>query len=67
METGPLLSMWLKGEFGLLSVALSWSADPDAIVTENLGHFHHRSGAVVAEVSDDDVSLVHEDPRAAPE
>ncbi|MEO8545877.1 MAG: ABC transporter substrate-binding protein [Burkholderiaceae bacterium] len=33
METAPLLSMWLKGEFGLLSVALSWSPDPDAIVS----------------------------------
>ncbi len=33
METAPLLSMWLKGEFGILSVALSWSPDPDAIVS----------------------------------
>ncbi len=33
METAPLLSKWLKGEFGLLSVALSWSPDPDAIVS----------------------------------
>jgi peptide/nickel transport system substrate-binding protein len=33
METAPLIAMWLKGEFGtLLSVALSWSPDPDAIV-----------------------------------
>ena len=34
METAPLISMWLKGEFPtLLSVALSWSPDPDAIVS----------------------------------
>jgi peptide/nickel transport system substrate-binding protein len=34
METAPLISMWLKGEYPtLLSVALSWSPDPDAIVS----------------------------------
>jgi peptide/nickel transport system substrate-binding protein len=34
METAPLIGMWLKGEFPtLLSVALSWSPDPDAIVS----------------------------------
>jgi peptide/nickel transport system substrate-binding protein len=34
METAPLLSMWVKGEYAtLLSVALSWSPDPDAIVS----------------------------------
>jgi len=34
METAPLISMWLKGEYAtLLSVALAWSPDPDAIVT----------------------------------
>jgi peptide/nickel transport system substrate-binding protein len=34
METAPLLSMWVKGEYPtLLSVALSWSPDPDAIVS----------------------------------
>jgi len=33
METAPLLAMWVKGEYSLLSVALSWSPDPDAIVT----------------------------------
>ena len=34
METAPLLSMWTKGEFPtLLSVALAWSPDPDAIVS----------------------------------
>ena len=34
METAPLLSMWVKGEFPtLLSVALAWSPDPDAIVS----------------------------------
>ena len=33
METAPLLSLWAKGEFPtLLSVALSWSPDPDAIL-----------------------------------
>lgn len=34
METAPLISMWLKGEYPtLLSVALAWSPDPDAIVS----------------------------------
>ncbi|MCW3473978.1 ABC transporter substrate-binding protein [Limobrevibacterium gyesilva] len=34
METAPLLAMWVKGEYPtLLSVALSWSPDPDAIVS----------------------------------
>jgi peptide/nickel transport system substrate-binding protein len=34
METAPLIAMWLKGEFPtLLSIALSWSPDPDAIVS----------------------------------
>ncbi len=33
METAPLLDMWVKGTFPtLLSVALSWSPDPDAIL-----------------------------------
>ena len=37
METAPLIGMWLKGEFPtLLSVALSWSPDPDAIVSRIL-------------------------------
>ena len=41
METAPLLSMWLKGEFGILSVALSWSPDPDAIVSRLLSSHPH--------------------------
>lgn len=33
METAPLLDMWVKGTYpALLSVALSWSPDPDAIL-----------------------------------
>jgi peptide/nickel transport system substrate-binding protein len=33
METAPLLDMWVKGNWPtLLSVALSWSPDPDAIL-----------------------------------
>ncbi|MCP8937741.1 ABC transporter substrate-binding protein [Alsobacter sp. SYSU M60028] len=37
METAPLLAMWVKGEYPtLLSVALSWSPDPDAIVSRLL-------------------------------
>ena len=33
METAPLLAQWTKGDWGtLLSVALSWSPDPDAIL-----------------------------------
>ena len=37
METAPLIALWLKGEFPtLLSVALSWNPDPDAIVSRLL-------------------------------
>ena len=37
METAPLIAMWLKGEFPtLLSVALSWSPDPDSILSRLL-------------------------------
>ncbi len=37
METAPLIAMWLKGEFPtLLSIALSWSPDPDAILSRIL-------------------------------
>lgn len=37
METAPLIGMWLKGEFPtLLSIALSWSPDPDAILSRIL-------------------------------
>lgn len=37
IETAPLLSMWVKGEYPtLLSVALAWSPDPDAIVSRML-------------------------------
>ncbi len=37
LETAPLIAMWLKGEYPtLLSVALSWSPDPDAIVSRML-------------------------------
>jgi peptide/nickel transport system substrate-binding protein len=37
METAPLISMWLKGEFPtLLSVALAWSPDPDSILSRIL-------------------------------
>src|SRR6185312_14118645 len=37
METAPLIAMWLKGGFPtLLSIALSWSADPDAILSRLL-------------------------------
>ncbi len=31
-ETAPLLDAWAKGSYTALSVALSWSPDPDAIV-----------------------------------
>lgn len=37
METAPLIALWLKGEFPtLLSIALSWSPDPDAILSRIL-------------------------------
>ena len=44
METAPLLSTWLKGDFGLLSVALAWSADPDVIVSRlSSAHPHGKA------------------------
>ncbi len=37
METAPLIALWLKGEFPtLMSIALSWNPDPDAIVSRIL-------------------------------
>lgn len=37
METAPLIAMWLNGTFPtLLSIALSWSPDPDAILSRIL-------------------------------
>lgn len=33
METAPLLEDWRSGNFGMLSVALGWSSDPDVIVS----------------------------------
>jgi len=34
METAPLIAMYIKGDFpALLSVAMSWNPDPDAIVS----------------------------------
>ena len=33
METAPLIALWTKGDYGLMSIALSWSPDPDAIVS----------------------------------
>lgn len=38
-ETAPLLAAWAKGDYSILSVALSWSPDPDAIVSR-LGSQH---------------------------
>jgi peptide/nickel transport system substrate-binding protein len=39
METAPLIGLWLKGEFPtLLSIALSWSPDPDAILSRILSN-----------------------------
>ena len=33
METAPLIGLWVKGDYTLMSIALSWSPDPDAIVS----------------------------------
>lgn len=33
METAPLLARWANGDYGILSVALAWSPDPDAILS----------------------------------
>jgi peptide/nickel transport system substrate-binding protein len=47
METAPLLDMWVKGKWStLLSVALSWSPDPDAILQriQSTTPFGHNMG-----------------------
>ncbi len=36
METAPLLDKWKNGDYGILSVALSWTPDPDAICSRLL-------------------------------
>lgn len=50
METAPLIAMWLKGEYPtLLSVALSWSPDPDAIVSRISSMHAQGKGAGMAD------------------
>lgn len=53
METAPLLDMWVKGNWStLLSVALSWSPDPDAILqrVSSATPFGHNMGMNDAEL-----------------
>ena len=49
METAPLIAAWLKGDFGIMSIALSWSPDPDAIVSRLLSTHSHGKALGMAD------------------
>lgn len=61
METGPLIALWLKGEYGLMSIALSWSPDPDAIVSRLLSS---NSFGKAMGMADTQLDRMIEDARA---
>lgn len=61
METAPLIGLWLKGDFGLLSIALSWSPDPDAIVSRLLSTGSQGKGIGMADAP---LDKLIEDARA---
>ncbi|MFO1192791.1 MAG: ABC transporter substrate-binding protein [Rhodoferax sp.] len=49
METAPLIALWLKGEYTMMSIALSWSPDPDAIVSRLLSTGSQGKGIGMAD------------------
>ena len=61
METAPLIALWLKGDYGLMSIALSWSPDPDAIVSRLLSSGSQGKGMGMA---DTQLDKMIEDARA---
>ena len=61
METAPLIALWLKGDYGLMSIALSWSPDPDAIVSRLLSTGAQGKGMGMA---DTQLDKMIEDARA---
>lgn len=70
IETAPLLEMWSSGDYGLLSVALSWSPDPDAIcdrlrTTSSYGKSMGQTDTAYDELADKARSEVDNTKRAA--
>jgi peptide/nickel transport system substrate-binding protein len=70
METAPLLALWAKGDYGLLSVALSWNPDPDAIVSymasaNNFGKAMGMADAQLDKMIEDARSILDIPKRAA--
>ena len=57
METAPLIALWLKGDYGLMSIALSWSPDPDAIVSRLLSDGAQAKGIGIADTQLDKMIL----------
>ena len=57
METAPLIALWLKGDYGLMSIALSWNPDPDAIVSRFLSSGDRAKGIGIADTQLDQMIL----------
>ena len=56
-ETAPLIANWLKGDYSLMSIALSWSPDPDAIVSRLLSTGSQGKGMGMADQQLDQMIL----------
>ena len=70
METAPLIALWLKGDFTIMSIALSWSPDPDAIVTRLTSSHSQGKGLGMADAAFDKMvedarSILDNSKRAA--
>ena len=61
METAPLIALWLKGDFTIMSIALSWSPDPDVIVTRLTSTHSQGKGLGMADAQ---LDKMVEDARA---
>jgi len=61
METAPLIGLWLKGDYTIMSIALSWSPDPDAIVSRLLSTHSQGKGIGMADAQ---LDKMIEDARA---
>ena len=61
METAPLIALWLKGDFTIMSIALSWSPDPDVIVTRLTSSHSQGKGLGMADAQ---LDKMVEDARA---
>lgn len=61
METAPLIALWLKGDYTIMSIALSWSPDPDAIVSRITSSHAQGKGMGMADAQ---LDKMVEDARA---